>query len=153
MDVTRWAGARFVSPTQRWGEHVSQWPFQWLGLCSPWKNKGKVVKPSISSSWGGCRLQKVLKGSRLHWGQHSDHSRSGWLSWRKKEEDAGSKRIKAVSIKRITSWPWVWPWLRQRERISLSQIWVSCQWNGNCGNDCHPRGLLKELDQIDEKKF
>lgn len=65
MEVMRWAGTRFIPAAQRKGEQIFQWPFEWLGLCSPWNNKVKFVKlltPSISISWGKWRLQKALRG-------------------------------------------------------------------------------------------
>lgn len=35
---------------------------------------------------------------RLHWGQHTNHSTSGWLSWPKEEKDPGTQRIDLQSV-------------------------------------------------------
>lgn len=158
MEVMRWAGTHFTPPSQRQKKWVFQWPFECLGLCSPWNNKVEVVKPSIFVSRDEWRFQKFPRGRNE---VHVDFTevntkitqcQDDFLDLRKRKtqdpKDLGNEYEEnpQAGLEHDHSFS-------LNLRIFLSQSWVSYLWNRKSDNDYHPGDLLKEVNQMYEERF
>lgn len=103
MKIMRWAGIWYTSPAQRQGELVSRWPFEGLGLCSPWNHKAKLETPGVSFCWDEWRLQKLL---RERGGVQGDLPEVNTQTVQCQDGFLGSKEGKSEGPRKSRQWAW-----------------------------------------------